>query len=253
VLVDHERQSPLGLERAWRRREAQPDVVGNGVYVETAEGDLAAEALDSESVDQRGMRMLGPSDFRRPVGGNHQQARRFGTPCKGRDPVERRDVAPVQVFETQDERNACGHRFSGVGELTEQALARRPCNHALEPGTSGERQQGWQLREPRRSVLPQRLDVLVAARLPAQARQRLQERLIWLAGPIVLDALAPGGPESAAPGGRSQQLLDNGCLPDAGLTRHEQELPNTLLRQPARAKQLLHHGSAADEPCAGAS
>ena len=133
VLVDQSCQSRLGVHRTWRGRKAELDVFDDGALVETAEGDLGAEALDPESVGQRGKGMIRPSNFRSPVGGDQQHARPLGTLRKRRDPVERRDIAPVQVFEPQDQRKACGHRFSGVGELTEhraRASPPRPCAEA---------------------------------------------------------------------------------------------------------------------------
>ena len=71
----------------------------------------------------------------RHVGGSvrpeDEQARRFAPACEHRQQVDGGRVAPVQVFQNQDERRVVAEHVERFDELSQHPLARRPLDAPL--------------------------------------------------------------------------------------------------------------------------
>src|SRR6516165_1767688 len=76
--------------------------------------------------------MLAHDHFHRPIHTEHQQPRRFVTARQEAEPLERRIIAPMKVFESQDERPFAADRFYCVGELPEHQPTSRTLASILE-------------------------------------------------------------------------------------------------------------------------
>ena len=161
-----------------------------------------------------------------------------------REQVERRRIAPVEIFEHQDERPLRRQHLERVGQLAQHAVARRagdPALCRLELRIGGERRQ---LDEPGRRVPRQHARHVRALRGAAEAPERLEHRQIGLALAEVLHALAARRPDAARLRRRDEGVHERG-LADPRLARHEGETARARLRLGEDLRQLAQIGSRA--------
>jgi hypothetical protein len=155
-------------------------------------------------------------------------------------------IAPLEVFEHEEQRLRRGQHLDRLRELTEHSLPSRtlhPPPHSLELRI---RDQGGHLDEPRGRVTGEDRPHLRALRQTAEAPERLEERQIGLAGSEVLDALAAGRSDAAAVE-RPHEGVDERRLADARLAGDEHDAPGPRLRLREPALELLQLRLAADE------
>ena len=158
--------------------------------MQRAERQLLAAALKLEFVLDALQRMIAVDHLRGPVGAEHQQPRRPSPPREQREEVQRRRIAPVQIFEHQNERAFRGGRLQRFGHLAQHPLAGRSRH---DQAAAFFRRQALEdrrhLREPGRRVLAEVRDQVLAARLSAQLAEGGEDRQVRLACAEVLDAL----------------------------------------------------------------
>src|SRR5215471_16014222 len=66
-------------------------------------------------------RMLSHDHFHWPIGAQHQQRRCFLAPRHEAEPLERRIVAPMQVFEPEDKRFFDADCLDGICQLSQHS------------------------------------------------------------------------------------------------------------------------------------
>ena len=134
-------------------------------------------------------------------------------------------VAPVQVLEHEDDGRCGRHRLEEGADLPEHALGRRRQHGAMEPGRLGLGQEPRDLHVPARRDTPEERDQGGAGRGAEAPLERLQDGHVWLALPVLLDALPAEHPHiGTMQRGGSEELLRERRLADARLTRDEDDL-----------------------------
>ena len=133
--------------------------------------------------------MCAPTHFVRSVGAENQDVSRITLARHVCQPRKRRPIAPVQIFEDEDERAPRGERLQRISQLPQHLRWGDAFSRADERGSVGRIEHRGQVREPARGILAQSGHEAIAFRVPAQAAQRLQQRTIGFAHPIVIDAL----------------------------------------------------------------
>ena len=89
--------------------------------------------------------------------------------------MQGRAIAPVQIFEDEDERASHGERLQRIGQLPQHLRDGDAASRADERGPVGRIEHRWQVRQPARRMLAQAGHEAIAVRVPAQAAQRLQQ------------------------------------------------------------------------------
>jgi hypothetical protein len=124
----------------------------------------------------------------------------------------------VEVFDRQDQRVAGGQRLNRVGQLAQHPIPYRPHEPLLKRGRLAWCEEARELGEPHRRVPLELLDRLVAGGTPAQSHQSVEDRLVRLAAPVLLDAIAPRHGDAIALAHARKPFGQDGTLTDAGLT-----------------------------------
>ena len=126
------------------------------------------------------------------------------------------------------------------GELSHHPFTRGPARPAPQRFHLRLGDDAAHLDEPHRSEAREHLDDATACGLTAQALDRCEQRLVRLAGPVALDAAAEHdeGAGSMASAHSFERRVDDGRLPDASVSRDEQE----LLVQRRRRQPALERG-----------
>ena len=109
--------------------------------------------------EQRAQWMCAPRDFGRSVGAENQDVSRITLARHICQPRQRRPIAPVQVFEDEDERASYRERLQRIGQLPQHLRRGDAVSRAHERGSVGRIEHRGQVREPARSI-------------PAQSRRR---------------------------------------------------------------------------------
>ena len=105
------------------------------------------------------------------IGGEEHQASGLSAPGKGRDEIERRVVAPVDVFQHEHEWHLGGQRLERLGHLAEHPLPRGAEDLSLETIAVGRRNQRRHLGEPGwRSASSTVMTLSPSARRPSRPR-----------------------------------------------------------------------------------
>ena len=81
-------------------------------------------------------------------------------------------------------------------------------------------------------MLLEDLNELVAARVPAQAPERLEHRQVGFAGAVLLHTLSTTDAQGLHEADPGEKRFDQRRLPDPWLPRHEDELPLAIHRPP---------------------
>ena len=112
--------------------EADGEVGGHGLGVQGAQRQAATWPSRCKSCDDRAQRMLCTMVS---TGRNVPSSRSWAdvaAPRQERHQVQRRMIAPVQVFEDQDQRGLGGQRLDQFGTLAQHPLPRGPLQFLLQ-------------------------------------------------------------------------------------------------------------------------
>ena len=124
------------------------------------------------------------------IGREQEETGRLAPGGEQRQEVHRRGVAPVEVFEDEDERDLGGERLDELGHLAEHPLAGGAQELATEPVAVVLFDEPGELREPGRRVAAQQRPGLSA---PArQATHRLEHGHVGFGRAELLETLAAG-------------------------------------------------------------
>lgn len=198
--MDHEQGIAFGapahplrepLERHGGRDAGTPggQIVGHRRFAEGAQRQLRTLPVHLQFLLEPFQRMPPHDQLHRPIGADHQQARRLPPPRQGGEQVQGGIIAPVQVLQHQHQGGLRGHRFQRLRHLPQHPLRR--CRHplALQLGLLGRAEQPGQLPEPGRGIAAQQRDESFALRGPAEPAQRFQHRQVSFPGAVMLHAL----------------------------------------------------------------
>jgi hypothetical protein len=227
---------------AGERRRMLRDAGGDLGLGERVEPDLLAQAMQAELAPQRVERMIRRHHLGDAEGGEPHQAGADAPPRDVVDELDRRSVAPVQVFSHQQQWTMLRVAVQQLAHLAQHAVGadtgelaakRLSLFHSAEPG---------QLQQPsRRHTAQQPGQLPVAAR---QLGQRLQHRKIRLACAVVLDALtARDGRAMHA----AHKVLDQHRLADSRLAGYPHHRALALARVIPGALQPCDRVGAADK------
>ena len=197
---------------ARERRRTLRDVVGDLGLGEGVEHDLLAQPVQAQLAPQGVERMVHRDHLGHAEGRQPHQAGAAAPPRDVVDELDRRAVAPVQVFRHQQQRPLLGVAVEQLAHLAQHAVRAHAGQFAPQRVAFLRGAEPRQLQQPgRRHGAQQRGQVRVLA---AQLGQRLQHRQIGLAGAVVLHALAArDGDVSEA----RHEVLDQRGLADARL------------------------------------
>ena len=177
--------------------------------------------------------------------GQHHQAGGVGPARHMRKPVERGSVAPMDVFELEQQRRVRRHCLDSLGQLPQHALARgvaaRFHRAALRP-----RPKRRHLCEPAWRVCREDdLDGAVIGRA-GKPGQSLDQRQIGLAHAMMIETLALRDPH-AVPIERVRKGAGERTFADAGFAGHEHHLAPARQRSVEATLKLLHLRRPPDE------
>ena len=183
----------------------------------------------------------------RPIRPEHQET--GGGPPAGqqRQQIQRRMIAPVQVFEHQHQRPLGGQGVQHFGPFPQHTLPRRPLEFVVQLRPVRGREQPGHLHQPGGGLLPQQCHQARPLRPPAELAQRLQDRQVRFPVPIGLDTLAVRHPHGGPRRGLRGKRLHDGGLADARLSGDQDHLPDPLLRLRQGPVELLQHRLPLDE------
>ena len=220
-------------------RKLHREKLRHGFLGQVLERQLLTQAVRLQLPLDAFQRVVAEDDVDRPIGADHHQPRRVAAPRQVADEIERRVVAPVQIFEHDDQRRLGGDRLDRLGHLAQHAFAGGARPLPLQRLALGGRQQRRQLDEPGRRVLPQQLDDARAVRRSAEPRQAVEHRQVRLAGAVLFEALAAGDQDARKGDACSSSALTSVVLPIPG-----SPVTNTTWRSPrsARSSQRPHLG-----------
>ena len=216
-------QPPGHIRRHVRgRQELQPEV--DPLPPPTQLLDHAAQGMPLEQ------------HLHRPIRPHHQQPRRLGPLRQVGEGLDRRVVAPLQVFQDQHQRPVGRQHLQRLGEFAQHPGRRQPVQAALESLQLRLAHQAGEVRQPHRRILPQHGADRVPLGPVAQPPQCFQEGQVRFPLPRVLDALPPRGPHPAPGGQAGQEQLDHRRLPHPRFPTDEDELAGAVGRplQPPR-------------------
>src|SRR5215510_6181933 len=162
--------------------------------------------------------------FNRPPGSDDEQARRFAPLRQRRNEIQRRVIAPVQVFDHQHEWSVGRQRLDRSDNLAQHPLTRRPENLTLQRFASGGVKERRHLRKPHRSALIKELNQSVAAMFTTESFERFQQRQVSFARAVLFQTLPVPDPQVAPGGAASQELSDQTRFTDARLARYKDGL-----------------------------
>src|SRR5262249_34122981 len=103
------------------------------------------------------------------VGANEQETSRLRPPRKTGDDIERRVIAPVEIFQNQYERSLYGEGFYDLGNLAHHAFLGSFRQVALQSLSFGRLDQCGHLQQPGRRKSAQQGDESLSPRLATEA------------------------------------------------------------------------------------
>ena len=189
-------------------------------------------------LDQRVAGTIGPED---------QQAGRVGTPGDRGEPLQRRAITPVQIFQHQHERMRRGEDLQCPGELAQHPPLACPERLALERLALGRGEEAGHLGQPGRRILVEHGAEVGACRTVSEAFQGFEHRHVRFSRPIVLDTLPLPDPDRCPRSQVVQQRLDDGGLANPQLATDQDNLPCPLERLGGPGLELRQLGLAADD------
>jgi hypothetical protein len=152
---------PLAEEPCHLVREAAPceaalQVLRHGVDPEIVERDLATTAARQQSLRDCPQRMVRENQLDGAIGREHKEPSRLRPHGDERQQIHRRRIAPVEIFEHEDERDLGAERLDELRHLAQHALAGGAEQVTSEPVTVLLFDEPGELREPGRGVAAQR-------------------------------------------------------------------------------------------------
>ena len=237
-----EAPAPAPTETRDRRtagRDTAPRPTGSGIPDATPGSACAPGALASPP---NGCAAPATSAGRTSPGPASAPSPDAGPPCPADRSWPSRSSAGPRY---QHQRRVTRHRLERLHQLPQHSLSGRALRAPLYRLHVVIRQQTWQLRQPRRRMLPEDLNQLFASHPSPQTPEGLEHRQVGLARAVLLHALAAADAQRAALADLRQQRLHQRRLADSWLPRHEHQLPLPLERllQPSRS-----HPSSASRP-----
>ena len=164
-------------------------------------------------------------DIGRPVRPEDEQPRRFAPAGQPRQQVDRGRVAPVQVFQEQDEGRVRAQGVQRLHQLPQHPVARGPLRSALHGLEIRVGEQRRQLNQPGRRMLLEDLHHLFAPGRATQSSERLEQRQVGFAGAVELHALPTTDAQRLVAVDLREKRFHQRGLADPRLPGHEDELP----------------------------
>jgi hypothetical protein len=155
--------------------------------------------------------------------------RRVASAHHVRQPLQGGAITPVQIFQDEHQRAGGGEYLERLGEFPQHAGRRDAAGGVLETFSVLRGEQGWEVHEPARGILPQHGDEWRACGSPAQASQRFQHGEIGFPRPIVVHTLAVTDPDVLRGAHLGDKGLHQGRLADAGFPNEHPHLALPLL------------------------
>ena len=207
-------------------RLAAQAVAQVGVNLALAEGfeqHLVAQLVQAQLLPQRLHRVLAQHRVGGAEAGHHHPARRAAPAGQKVEQTDRGVVAPVQVFDHQQQRVQRRHGVEQGHKLAQHAVLRGAGQLAPQACLVGLGHQPGQLGEPGRRGLAQCGQPGASRRAARQFGQRVQDRQVGFAAAGLFNALADRHrlPVGAC---RVGQCADQGALADAGITADQHHL-----------------------------
>src|SRR5262249_12996709 len=112
--------------------ESNIEIVGDSLRLEVFKRDFVTQSMGLKIQLYVPQWMFAERDVHWTVGCDDQQPRRIALSCKIGDQIERRVIAPVQIFEHQHEWRCRGYRFEKLRHLAEHSFASCADHRALE-------------------------------------------------------------------------------------------------------------------------
>src|SRR5262249_51491740 len=166
------------------------EVARDRLLVEVLKRKLLTEPVCLQFLFHSLQRMIAYRDIHRAVGQNQHHPRRLSPPCKIRNQVERRVVAPMQVFDQKDERRRGRESLEDLGDFSQHSFRRGPDHRPLQALAVLVRHKPRQLLKPRRSLPPKQLDEGLVPRLLTQAGHGFEHRQVCLTRAVLLETLS---------------------------------------------------------------
>ena len=167
----------------------------------------------TQLLDHAAQGMPPEQHLHRPIRPHHQQPRQLGPLPQVGEGLDRRMVAPLQVFQDQHQRPVGRQHLQRLGEFTQHVGRRRPLQAALEALQFRLAHQAGEVRQPHGRIAPQHGADRVPLGPAAQPPQAPPGRAGTVPPPGVLHALPLRGPHLAPSGQAGQEELDDRRLP----------------------------------------
>jgi hypothetical protein len=184
-----------------------------------------------EFLSDRSQRMFPPQRLDGPIRPHHQQPRRATPTRHVGEPIEGRDVTPVQILQDDDQRPFHGEDFHSLGQLSQHTHRCHSIRQALERAAFSGRQQRRHLHQPARGMLAEHGEKGFPVRSQAEPPQGFQQGQVGFPHPVRLEALAVTHPWPFVEAQTVHKRFDQRRFTDAGPARHEAHLPRALARQ----------------------
>ena len=202
--VDHEQRVAFGAAVNQPRQPPRQLVAGTPARQilvdrflrQVLERQLVTEAVRLQLPLDAFQRVLSEDHVHRPVGADHHQPRRIAAARQIGDQVERRVVAPVQIFEHENQRRLRPPSpRSRRPSRAASARGWRPTARCCSVSRSAAGTSDGSSEQPRRRVLAQQGRDPLAARRPAEPRKAVEHRQVRFACAVLLETLPARRPD----------------------------------------------------------
>ena len=227
------------------RRQAASEIGLDLFHRESAEPRLRAPPALEQARPRRDERVA-VGERLRPVRGDDEELGIDRAAGELGERVDRRGVAPLKIFEHQDEGLLGGERLHGFAELEQPAFPARGGHPPAEAFGRGVVHPAGELEEPAGCAARQRRHDVVPRRLVAEPAQEVEDGRTAFAAAVQLERLAARATDAVAPQ-RLQELVEQRRLARAGFARHEDDLAPTAAGARQRLVQSCLLGVAPDE------
>ena len=208
--------------------KALREIRRHGRRAQEGERHLLAMPVHLQFLLHGSQRVRTGRDIGRPVRPEDEQPRRFAPAGQPRQQVDRGRVAPVQVFQEQDEGRVGAQGVQGLHQLPQHPVARGPLRSALHGLEIRVGQQRRQLGQPGRRMLLEDPHHLFAPGRTTQSSERLEQRQVGFAGAVELHALPTTDAQRLVAVDLREKLFHQRCLADPRLPGHEDQLPPAI-------------------------
>src|SRR5215216_2775256 len=228
--VDHEQRVALGsfvdqpgqLFRKTITRKDDGQVLRDCFRAEIGQRQLLALLLGKQLLFDSFERMSTRDQLRVAISSNQHQVRGPDSRCEVRDQVERRVVAPVQVFKNQHKGLFGSEHLQCLAHFPQHSLARSSDYFTAQRLAFCSSQQRRHLQQPHRRVSAQHFDNLLL--ISTQAAHCVEYGQVGLAGPILFEALSPADSYGSIESEVARERIDQGGLADACFSSDKYDL-----------------------------